>query len=622
MAGGYMGKVLFVDLSKDELKGEALDEKLCREFMGGYGIGARIIYSRQKAGVDPLGPENILGFMTGPLTGTATPFGSRYGVVVGKSPLTGGWGDANSGGDFGPYLKFAGYDGVFFTGVSEKPVYLFIKDGKAELRDATHLWGKGVDETEDMLKAELGKEVRVASIGPAGEKLSLISAIINNKGRAAGRSGVGAVMGSKKLKAIAVIGTAKIPVANSEEVNKLRKKYMADMKGPIVDSMRKFGTSGGTAIWAHNGDTPVKNWGGVGMRDFPNPSLISGENVIKYEEKRYGCYRCPISCGAHMKAGKGEYKYKAGADRPEYETMGMFGPNCLNDNVESIIMANDICNRCGLDTISTAATIAFAIECYENGVITKEDTDGIEMTWGNHRAIVAMTEKIAKRESFGAMLADGVKVAAERIGRGADKYAIHVHGQELPAHDPKLRPAYATAYQSDPTPGRHTQEGLECTEKGFVPAGLELPSLDKYTYTGKGKSEALFRNKNHLFNASGVCQFSTYFLPWDTMDKFLSLVTGWQLSPEEITTMCERISAMRQAFNLREGLSHKDFKLPGRAIGEPPLKEGPVANITVDVDTLVSEYYKALDWDAETGKPSQKRLQELGLEDVAKDLWP
>ncbi len=198
-----MGKILFVDLSKGELKDEALDEKLCREFIGGYGIGARIIYNRQKAGVDPLGPDNILGFMTGPLTGTATPFGSRYGVVVGKSPLTGTWGDANSGGDFGPHLKFAGYDGVFFIGVSPKPVYLFIKDGKADLRDASHLWGKDTHETEDMLKAELGKEVRVANIGPAGEKLSLISAIINNKGRAAGRSGVGAVMGSKKLKAIA-----------------------------------------------------------------------------------------------------------------------------------------------------------------------------------------------------------------------------------------------------------------------------------------------------------------------------------------------------------------------------------------------------------------------------------
>ncbi len=622
MAGGYMGKILFVDLSKGELKDEVLDEKLCRDFIGGYGIGARIIYSRQKAGVDPLGPENILGFMTGPLTGTDTPFGSRYGVVVGKSPLTGGWGDANSGGDFGPYLKFAGYDGIFFTGASEKPVYLFIKDGKAELRDAAHLWGKDSFETEDMLKAELGEKVRVASIGPAGEKLSLISSIMNNKGRAAGRSGVGAVMGSKKLKAVAVVGTAKVPVANSEEVSNLRKKYMAELKGPLVDLMRKFGTAGFTAPSALSGDSPVKNWGGVGTRDFPNASLISDVNVINRLDKRYACYRCPIGCGGYMKAGIGEYKYKAGTKKPEYETLGMFGTLCLNDNLESITMAGDICNRYGLDTVSTGATIAFAIECYENGIITKKDTEGIELTWGNHKAIVAMTEKLAKREGFGAVLADGIKVAAERIGKGAERYAIHVHGQELPAHDPKLAPGYATAYQSEPTPGRHTQGGLVLIDLGLTLPGLELPPLDKYTYTGKGKYEVILKNANHLLNATGMCQFSRIFLPWDAMDKFLSLVTGWQLSSEEITMICERISAIRQAFNLREGLSPKDFKLRGRPIGEPPLKEGPVANITVDVDTLVSEYYKALDWDPETGKPSQKRLLKLGLEDVAKDLWP
>ena len=622
MAGGYMGKVLFVDLAKGELKDEALDEKLCRQFIGGYGIGARIIYSRQKAGVDPLGPENILGFMTGPLTGTAAIMGSRYEVLA-KSPLTGGWGDANSGGDFGPHLKFAGYDGVFFTEVSKKPVYLFIKDGKSELRDATHLWGKDVDETEEMLKAELGKEVRVASIGPAGEKISLISCVMNNSGRAAGRSGLGAVMGSKKLKAVAVTGSAKVPMVNKDEANEIRKKYVAGMKGEGVDYLRSGGTCNDSVPSAECGDSPVKNWAGVGIRDVPNISRLSVENVMERLEKRFGCYRCPASCGGTMKAGT-EYKYKAGAHKPEYETYAMFGADCLNDNLESIIMASDICNRYGLDTISAGATIAFAIECYENGLITKEDTGGIELTWGNHKAIVAMTEKLARREGFGAVLADGVKVAAERIGKGSDKYAIHLHGQELPAHDPRFTPAFATAYQSDPTPGRHTHSLYGYAMGGFLPIGIEIPELgeDKYTYTGKGKIEALFRNKNHLYNAVGMCQFASFSLPWDMADRFLSLVTGWQLSAEEITMACERIAAMRQAFNLREGLTPKDFKLRGRPIGEPPLKEGPNANVTVDVDTLVSEYYKVLDWDPETGKPSKKRLLELGLDDVAKDLWP
>ncbi len=615
-----MGKILFVDLSTGELKEKALDEELCRQFIGGYGIGARIIFSRQKPNVDPLGADNTLGFMTGPLTGTAAPFGSRFAVVVGKSPLTGGWGDSNSGGDFGPYLKFAGYDGVFFTGVSEKPVYLFIRDGKAELKDATHLEGKDTLETEDMLKTELGEEVRVASIGPAGEKLSLISSIMNNRGRAAGRSGVGAVMGSKKLKAVAVRGTAKVPVANSEDLSKLRKDYVAKIKGKLADTFRSMGTAAATAGAAHSGGSPVKNWGGVGITDFPAANLIGGENVIASLERKYACYRCPIGCGGYMKAGTGEYKYKAGTKKPEYETLAAFGTLCLNHNLESIIMANDICNRYGLDTISTGATIAFAIECYEDGIITKEDTEGIELTWGNHKAIVAMTEKLAKREGFGALLADGVKMAAQKIGKGTDRYAIHVHGQEPGMWDPKFIPSYATTYQSDPTPGRHTQGGLSVVEAGLSPSGLELPSLDKYTYTGKGKFEAMFKNKAHLVNATGACLFSSFFLPHEAVATLLSVVTGWQLSSEEVNMMGDRISAMRQAFNLREGLSPKDFKLHGRLIGAPPLKEGPVANVTVDADTLVSEYYQALDWDSETGKPSERKLRQLGLEDVADAL--
>ncbi len=625
MAKGYMGKILWANLSKGELKDEALDEKLCRQFVGGYGIGARLIYSRQKPKVDPLGPENILGFMTGPLTGTDAPFGSRY-EVMGKSPLTGGWGDANSGGDWGPWLKFAGYDGVFVTGVSPKPVYLFIKNGKAEIRDASHLWGKDVHQTEAALMAELGGKGSVVSIGPSGEKLSLISCPVNNEGRAPGRSGLGAVMGAKKLKAIAVTGTAEVPVADKEKSRKLRKEYVAQLVGPIADVYRNFGTCGITADSAHSGDSPVKNWGGVGIRDFPNPSLIGDDNVINQQAKKYGCYRCPFSCGGHMKAGTGEYQYKEGTHKPEYETSCAFGTLCLNDNLESIIKANDICNRYGLDTISAGATIAFAIECYENGLITKEDTGGIELTWGNHRAIVAMLEKLAKREGFGDVLADGIRVAAEKIGKGAEEYAIHVGGQELPMHDPKLAPTFGMSYQGDPTPGRHTQAGLCNPEAGFVPEGLDIPLLDKpedkYTFTGKGKYEAIFKNQIHMVNCTGMCMFGWEVLPWDELRDVLATVTGWPLPQEDLYTTGKRIATLRQAFNLREEISPKDFKLPGRVKGDPPLKEGPVANVTVDTDTLVGNYYKAMDWDPKTGKPSKKALEELGLDDVARDLWP
>lgn len=635
MARGYMEKILFVNLSTGEMKTEEPDKKFYRDFIGGYGVGARIVYTRQRAKVDPLGPENTLGFMTGPLTGTDFPYGTRYTVIVGKSPLTGGWGDANSGGDFGPYLKFSGYDGVFFTGVSDKPVYLFIKEGKAELREASFLWGKDTVETEDILKSELGKEVRVACIGPAGERCSLISCVINNKGRAAARSGVGAVMGSKGLKAVAVMGKAQIPVANREEIRRLRKELLKRSE-PVRELFERFGTCGITAQFIMSGECPVKNWGGVGEKDLPNGHLISDVHVINLQERKYGCYRCPISCGGHMKGGVGEYRYRAGAHKPEYETLGAFGGLCLNDHLESIVMANEICNRYGLDTISTGATIAFAMECYEKGIINQKDTDGIDLTWGNHQAIVAMTEKIARREGFGEVLADGVKVAAERINRGAEKYAIHVHGQELPMHDPRSTPSFATVYQSDPTPGRHMQGScahfeMHASENYEFPHfGVKITPVDidtfKYTYTGKGRWEALFRNHSHLGNTSGACLLADLgpgmVTPIDTIPKFLSLVTGWQFSTEELLKTGERISAIRQAINVREGLSPKDFKMPGRTIGDPPLQEGPTAHITVDVNHMVAEYFKAMDWDLETGKPSKKKLLELGLEDVARDFWP
>ena len=591
-----MGKVLFMDLSKGELKDKALGEEFCRDFIGGYGIGARIIYSRQKAGVDPLGPENILGLVTGPLTGTPVTMGCRY-VAVGKSPLTGGWGDANSGGDFGPRLKFAGYDGIFFTGISEKPVYLFIDNGKAELRDASHLWGEDTYETEDKLKAELGKQTSVACIGPSAEELSLIACIIHKRGAAAGRSGLGAVMGSKKLKAVAVRGNQKVPIADSETANKLRREHMAALGMSFFKHWRKYGTTDQTDLLAHNGDSPVKNWGGVGIIDFPNASGLSGKATIANQARNDPCWYCALACEGILKEGSGEYKYAAGSRRPEYETQASFGTMCLNNNTESIAMANDICNRYGIDTISAGCTIAFAIECYENGLITKEDT-GIELTWGNHRSIVAMTEKMAKREGFGDILADGVKVAAERIGKGSEKYAIHIGGQELGMHDPKLRlplrPDEPTAarYQMNATPGRHSQ--------GFGPSGF----------------------LNHVLNASGLCWFG--FLATENhkyIAEFMSTVTGWDRSLDELLKIGERIATMRHVFNLREGINPLKWKVHPRIIGIPPQKEGPLAGVTADIEAQVYWNLGALDWDRKTTKPSKEKLLDLGLEDVVKDLY-
>ena len=615
MARGYMGKYLWVDLSKGTIEEEALDEDLCRLYYGGYGLGARVIFSRQQPGVDPLGPESILGIMTGPITGTDGLGGSRY-IMVGKSPLTGGWGDANSGGNVGPYLKFAGYDAVFFIGISDKPVYLLIDNGKAELKDAAKIWGKDTFETQDILREEHGKDLEAACIGQAGEKVALIAAVMNNKGRAAGRSGLGAVMGAKKLKAIVLKGNIAVPVAEPEKLKELRKKHTAELGGHIF-TLRQFGTPTIYNMCCEMDDAPTRNWTGVAGIDLPTYTNCGAGNVVAQEERKYGCWRCPIACGGIMKAGTGEYEYEAGAHKPEYETLAMFGSNCVNDNLDSIIVAGDICNRYGLDTISAGACIVFTIECYENGVITKEDTGGLEMTWGNHKAIVAMTEKLAKREGFGDIIADGVKKAAEKIGRGAEKYAMHIGGQEFAAHDPRGGWGFATGYGTDPTPGRHTQGG------GMVPPGVDIPQIERSALKGRGLHHKISTNFNHTTNSLGMCNFVLGGFPHvDTLLDSLKAITGWDdITPEELIKTGERITNVRQAFNVREGLK-MPFKYPDRMLGKPPKTVGPRAGTTMTQQDIFDEYLKEMDWDKDTGKPSKEKLLELGLDDVAGVLYP
>ncbi len=615
MAQGYMGKILIADLSNHKLRDEIPDEAFYRNYLGGCGTGARYIFSNQKAGIDPLGPDNILGFITGPLNGTRAISGTRY-VIVGKSPLTGTWGDANSGGYFSAFLKFSGYDSIFVNGISEKPVYIFINNGKAELRDASHLWGKDCYDTEDILKAEHGEDTAVSCIGPSGETLSLISGIVHSKGSVAGRSGLGAIMGSKKLKAVAVKGSMKVPVADEQKVKDLRKKYQGLLAGHI-DMMRKYGTNFVNVISIETGDSPAKNWGSNGMVDFPDPYPLGYEPMYQRQLKRAACYQCAVGCEAVMKKGTGEYNYVEGTYRPEYETVIMYGSNLLNNNLESIIKANDLCNRYGIDTISGGATVAFAIECFENGIINKKDTDGIELTWGNHRAIVDITEKIGRREGIGAILADGVKSAAERIGKGAEKYAIHIQGQEVPAHHPIIHPEFVTNYAGDATPGRHTLGSEEMHPPGF------MPEFDHEMIKGRGILHKRGINIQHALSSCGMCLFVYIVLPTiDAIPDFMQAVTGWDITLDELLVTGERIANMRQAFNIREGLNQRQFKIPGRILGIPPYKEGPLANRTVELDTLVDDYYAAMDWDLKTGKPSREKLLELGLDDVAKVLYP
>jgi aldehyde:ferredoxin oxidoreductase len=608
-----MGKVLRVDLSQKTFQDYNLDEKMCRDYIGGYGLAARLLWDWQKGGIDPLGPEANLGFITGPLTGTPAIAGTRF-TVCGKSPLTGGWGDANSGGHFAAFLKYAGYDGIFFSGISSKPVYLYIENGKAELRDASHLWGKNTYETDDILKAELGKDAEIACIGPAGEKLSLISGVVHMKGSVAARSGLGAVMGSKKLKAVVVKGSMKVPVADEPGLRELRKKMMA-MMGGHISVLRQFGTTFTTVPSIESGDSPVRNYGGVAQTDFPDASGLSAEEVAARSLKRIACYQCPIGCEAAMKAGTGEYKLPEGSYRPEYETIVMLGSNCLNSNIDSIIKANDVCNQAGIDTISAGSVVAFAMECYEHGLITKKDTGGLDLSWGNHKAVVALTEMMGRREGIGDLLADGVAVAAKKIGKGADQYAMHVHGQEVPGHSPIATPAMATTYVASATPGRHTQGSSEHHNPGL------LPDFNRTLYTGRGgvqKRGACFQNS---LMCSGYCLFvNSAFPDADNIAAFMVPVTGWPVTTDELVETGERIENMRQAFNLREGVRLIDFKIAGRLVGKPPKKSGPLVGMTTDNDVMLKDYFAAMGWDPVTGMLSKKRMEELGMGEIAKAL--
>ena len=612
---GVLHKIAWVDLTRKEISFEEAPDNIYADYLGGYGLGAYYLFTRQRPGADPLGPDNILGFITGPLTGTAALGGNRF-TVVGKSPKTGGWGDANSGGNFGPALKQAGVDAVFVSGISDEPVCLLIENGQVRICTADFLWGLSVSQTEVEIKKLFGKKAQSVVIGPAGERKSLISCIINDGGRAAARSGLGAVMGSKRLKGIVAIGSEPVPVAEEEKLNNFRKKLLKEYynkNNATYTFFQTWGTAGGLEPNVIIGDAPVKNWTGSAL-DFPNSEKISGEALLNFKTKPYGCWKCPVVCGAKIEVLEGPY---AGEGyRPEYETLAAFGPLCMNDNPESICRLNTLCNEAGIDTISTGATLAFVIECFENGVITKTDTGGITLSWGNHEAIVEVTKQIAEKTGFGgAFLSDGIEKAVEKIGNGSEKFAMLCGGEELPFHDPRFFPGLAVSYITGPAPGRHTEYGSWFAEKEMVPPELGHPKIkDKYEYSGKGETAKYVSCFGQVVNAAGLCFFVNNIGPATAVPEYLSLVMGKVFTLEDVLEVGERILTLRTAFNLREGIKNVEkYSLPDRVLGDPPLKEGPVQSITVDSMTQIRDYYKALGWNPDTGVPTRSVFEKLGL---------
>jgi aldehyde:ferredoxin oxidoreductase len=618
MLGGYAGKFIWVDLTSGQIRSETPDPDLLRDFIGGYGVGARVLYDAVPAGADPLGPDNVLGVLTGPLTGTIAPTATRW-TVVGKSPLTGGWGDANGSGYFGVALKRAGVDGIFFTGAAERPVYLYLEDGQAELRPADHLWGMDTYQTEDWLKEELGEDVEGACIGPAGERLSRIAGIIHAKGRAAARSGLGAVMGSKRLKLVAARGTGEVPVADPDWEKQVRRKYLKEINDGVgaADFYRQTGTPGILTWTIHAGDVPVKNWG-ASVEEAPDPDPLEFSELVKHRKKRKSCYRCPIACW-----GLSELTYageKITAHQPEFQTSGAFGPNQLNNDYPSLIAANDACNRLGLDTISAGAVTAFAVECFQAGLIDQDDTGGLTLDWGGHRETHALLEKIGLREDIGDLLAEGVQRAAQALGPEAEPFAVHVGGQELPMHDPRFEPGLGLVYQVEATPGRHTQASQFTVAPGFEtdrPAYGDSPEEQE----GRGHYYKEASTLTHTMNASGMCLFGYASTHVTFIPDCLTAVRGEEFTVEDMLTAGERIAVIRRAFNIREGINPLDHTLPDRAYGRPPLEDGPTAGISVQAEALAREYLEDMGWTLDEALPTPEVLERLGLDDLTAEIW-
>jgi aldehyde:ferredoxin oxidoreductase len=581
-----------------------------RDFVGGNGLGVRVLYEKMKAGVDALGPENIIGFVTGCLTGTLAPGSGRH-MLVSKSPLTGTWAESNSGGTFGPELKTGGYDAVFFSGISPRPVYLLIRQGKAELKDASQLWGKDAYETQDMLlEAYQDRRMKIACIGPSGEALSLLAGVVSERGRMAARNGVGAVMGSKKLKAVAVAGGVQtIAPANPGKFNQALQQFLAIIKNnEYAKELAASGTGSNISFLVSIGDAPLKNWQLSGLDALPNVTNLDGGNMDKYKVSSFGCYACPISCGAIIKQQDGPFAIKDQMHRPEQQTLAALGGMLMNDNLEAVIKANDICNRYGIDTMGVGGTIAMAMECYERGLISRDDTDGIELTWGNAEAIVAMVEKVAKREGFGALLADGSQKAAERIGKGAEKYAVSIRGKSLAFHDPRMSPALGTANIADANPAHH----MDSQVTGMITEGAAIgsdPALQA-SKTNPFAAYVIGSGYHQLLNAAGLCSLYTVATTPPPIAELIEGACDWEFGWDKAMAAARRILTLRQAFNAREGLTPDQFELPKR-----------IASTTkVDFAALRNGYFAEMGWDLKSGKPSKQALADLGLAELASDL--
>lgn len=618
MPNGYHGRILRVDLSKGTISTDTPDTNFYRQYFGGGAMATYYLLKEMAPGVDPFGPDNVLVIAPSVLVGAPISGFVRY-TVAAKSPLTNGFGESEAAGFWGPELKFAGFDAIVVRGTAPEPVYLWIQDGEAELRPAGHLWGKSAGDVEDEIRRELhDPRIRVLQAGPAGEKLVRFAAVTNNLRHFNGRTGMGAVMGAKKLRAIAVRGLSRLPMHDEQRVREIARWFARQGPHPYTE----LGTAALVLPLNKSGILPTRNFReGV----FEGAEAISGERMKEtILTSNDGCWACSVRCKRTVKTGP-PHNVTTRYGGPEYETIGSFGSLCGIADLEAIARANEICNAHVMDTISTGVSVAFAMECFENGLLTKKDTDGLELRFGNAAAMLALVERIAERQGLGDLLAEGVKRAAASIGRGAETFAMHIKGQEVPLHDPRGKLGLALSYAISPT-------GADHIEAPHDPAfRAEGPSMERMRAVGllspvdllslgpeKVRAFVLAQYVWSTYNSVGACNFVGFpGFPFTAhrIAEIVNAVTGWETSFYEILKVGERAINMARLFNLREGLTARDDTLPDRLF--QPLPSGPLAGRGISREQFQAAlklYYEMMGWDRETGVPTEGKLVELGLE--------
>lgn len=612
---GYTGQILHVDLSAGTTEVEKPDESFYRRYVGGSSIVAYYLLKKMKPGTDAMDPGNVLVFATGPLTGAAVA-GSGRNAVGAKSPLTGAYGEADVGGFFGAEMKRAGFDAVVVTGASAQPVYLWLHNGEATIRPADTLWGKTTNECLETIRSETGeKNARAAMIGPAGEKLVRYACIINDLKHAAGRTGLGAVMGAKKLKCVAARGRSRPKYADSATVKELG-QYMRDNWREGAEGLYELGTSGGLVSLSESGALPTRNFQDG---QFEGAEKIGGEAMKdSILVARESCYGCPVRCKRVVSVKKGEFPVDRIYGGPEYETMAAFGSNCGVDNLAAVSKANEYCNAYGLDTIAGGMVVSFAMECFENGLLTKKDTDGLDLSFGNAQSMVELTRQICTREGLGDLLADGLAEAARKIGPGAEKYAMTVKNQPFPMHECRTRHGQGLGYAVSPTGADHCHnmwdDGLakEDLADTFTELGLYDPVPTTNLDPAKVRAYKFMSNWQWVVNQLGMCMF----IPWkrEQIVKIVGAVTGWHTNLFDLMMSGERGVTMARAFNMREGLTRADDILPERMSEHHKSKTLNEKPITPEqLQQALTTFYGMMGWDPDTGEPTRVRLQELDV---------